>query len=110
MVLFKPQPLVPVLGAGEELVPVHALTDLWCLLPLSFCQAEVLGISSHSYVKSISYCCQVCFCKLALSSCMPWAIGNLLQMELSLADRPPLSFGPAVSNPCNYILAKVKRI
>lgn len=88
----------------------HDLTGLWCPLWLSFCQAEVLGVLSHSCVKSIPYGYQVCFCKLAPSSCMPWAIGNLLQVELNLADRPPLGFGPAVSNPYNYILAKDKRI
>lgn len=98
------------IGSCSALTCNRALTDLWCPLPLPFCQAEVFCVSSHSYVKSTSYCCQVCFCKLALSSCMPWAIGNLLQVELSFADRPPLSFGPAVSNPYNYILAKVKRI
>lgn len=92
MVLLNAQPPVPVSGADEELFPVQqsCLDRPVCPLPLSFCPAEVFSVLSHSYVKSISYCCQVCFCKLVLSSCVPWAIGNLCQVELSLADRPPL--------------------
>lgn len=46
----------------------RALTDLCYLLPLSFCQAEVLGLFSHSYIKAISYGSQVWFRKMILSS------------------------------------------